>query len=75
MFAQQGNYLSQPVLSMPIRITAKSDKTPAKQTQIEPIYCTSLTGLGELRLLLREQTSFDLDKVIELCLHPDERVF
>jgi hypothetical protein len=63
-----------PVISMPIRITAKPDKTPAKQTQIERIYCTSLIGLGDLRFLLREQTSFDLDKVIEHCLHPDERV-
>jgi hypothetical protein len=64
-----------PVISMPIRITGKPDKTPAKQTQIERIYCTSLTGLGELCFLLREQTSFDLDKVtIQPCSHPDERV-
>jgi len=52
-----------PVLSMPIRITPKPEKSPAKQTQIERTYRASLTGLGDMRCLLREQTSFDLDKV------------
>jgi hypothetical protein len=53
-----------PVISMPIKITSKPDKAPTKQTQIERIYGASLCGFGVLRLLLREQTSFDLDKVI-----------
>jgi hypothetical protein len=52
-----------PVISMPIRITSKSEKNPAKQTQIERLYRVSLAGLGDLHYLLREQTSFDLDKV------------
>lgn len=52
-----------PVISMPIRITPKPEKSPAKQTQIERTYRVSLSGLGDLYCLLREQTSFDLDKV------------
>jgi len=58
-----------PVISMPIRITPKSEKKPAKQTQIERAYRASIAGLdGDLgNLLLREQTSFDLDKVTEFC--------
>ena len=54
-----------PVISMPIRITPKPDKSPTKQTQIERVYHTSTSGLGDLHLLLREQTSFDLDKVTD----------
>ena len=54
-----------PVISMPIRITPKLEKNPAKQTQIERVYRAFLPGLGDLRYLLREQTSFDLDKVID----------
>jgi len=57
-----------PVISMPIKITPKPEKTPTKQTQIERIYRASLgAGLGDLQYLLREQTSFDLDKVIAFC--------
>jgi len=52
-----------PVISMPIRITPKLEKSPAKQTQIERTYRVSLNGPGDLHCLLREQTSFDLDKV------------
>jgi len=52
-----------PVISMPIRITPKLEKSPTKQTQIERVYRASLGGLGDLHCLLREQTSFDLDKV------------
>ena len=52
-----------PVISIPIRITPKPEKNPAKQTQIERTYRVSLGGLGDLHCLLREQTSFDLDKV------------
>ena len=52
-----------PVISMPIRITPKPEKNTTKQTQIERMYCASLPGLDDLNLLLREQTSFDLDKV------------
>jgi hypothetical protein len=55
-----------PVISMPIKITPKQEKSPAKQTQIERTYRASLAGLGDLRCLLREQTSFDLDKVLIL---------
>ena len=54
-----------PVTSMPIRITPKPEKNTAKQTQIERVYRSPLAGLGELHYLLREQTSFDLDKVID----------
>lgn len=53
-----------PVISMPIRITPKSEKNTAKQAQIERLYYASLAGHGDLCYLLREQTSFDLDKVI-----------
>lgn len=53
-----------PVISMPIRITPKPEKSPAKQTQIERMYRASLPGFGDLHCLLREQTSFDLDKVL-----------
>ena len=52
-----------PVISMPIRITQKPEKNPTKQTQIERMYRASLPGFGDLLYLLREQTSFDLDKV------------
>ena len=51
------------VISMPIRILPKPEKSPTKQTQIERTYHVSLNGLGDLYCLLREQTSFDLDKV------------
>ena len=57
-----------PVISMPIKITPKPDKTSAKQTQIERMYRVPFTGSGDLHFLFREQTSFDLDKVIDLCL-------
>ena len=57
-----------PVISMPIRITPKPDKNPAKQTQIERMYCASSPSLSDLHFLLREQTSFDLDKVIVFLL-------
>ncbi|KAF9648854.1 hypothetical protein BDM02DRAFT_3235344 [Thelephora ganbajun] len=53
-----------PVISMPIRIAPKPEKGPAKQTQIERMYRASLAGLGDLHFLLREQTSFDLDKKV-----------
>lgn len=54
------------VVSMPIKITAKPDKSSVKQTQIERTYHGSLIGLDDLYFLLREQTSFDLDKVRDL---------
>lgn len=60
-----------PVLSMPIRITPTPEKNPGKQTQIERMYSASFTG--DLHFILREQTSFDLDKVIDLRLHFDGR--
>ena len=52
-----------PVISMPIRIAPRPEKSPAKQTQIERMYRFSLPDLDDLCCLLREQTSFDLDKV------------
>ena len=52
-----------PVISMPIEIMSKPNKSPTKQAQIERTYRASLTGLGDIHFLLREQTSFDLDKV------------
>ena len=45
-------------------ITSKPEKNPAKQTRIERVCRTPLARLGYLHYLLREQTSFDLDKVI-----------
>ena len=54
-----------PVISMPIKITPKPEKNPAKQTQIERVYRVPLAGHDDLHYLLREQTSFDLDKVID----------
>lgn len=74
MFISLGNVPSTgrapfPVISMPVRITSKPDKSPVKQTEIERIYRASFTGLGDLHFLIREQTSFDLDKVTDLCLH------
>lgn len=79
MFISLGNIRSVgktpfPVISMPIRIMQKPEKNPAKQTQIERMYHVPLTGLGDLHCLLREQTSFDLDKVIDFCLHSNERM-
>ena len=56
-----------PVISMPIQITSKLEKNPTKQTQIERVYRAPLTDFGNLHYLLREQTSFDLDKVIGFC--------
>ena len=53
-----------PVISMPIRITPKPEKDPVRQTQIERMYRASLAGFSDVHLLLREQTSFDLDKVL-----------
>ena len=71
MFTSLGNIRSTgkspfPVISMPIKIIPKQEKSPAKQTQIERTYRASFAGLGDLRCLLREQTSFDLDKVLIL---------
>lgn len=51
------------VISMPIGITSKPERSPTKQTQIERLYRSSFASLGDLHCLLREQTSFDLDKV------------
>jgi len=62
-----------PVISMPVRIIAKPEKSPAKQTQIERMYRASLAGLGDLHFLLREQTSFDLDKVSISALRSEGR--
>ena len=62
-----------PVISMPVRIVAKPEKSPAKQTQIERMYRASLAGLGDLHFLLREQTSFDLDKVSISASHSEGR--
>ena len=53
-----------PVISMPISITPKPEKNPAKQAQIERLYHARIAGHDDLRCPLREQTSFDLDKVI-----------
>jgi protein N-lysine methyltransferase METTL21D len=79
MFIPLGNVHSTgkapfPVISIPIKITPKPDKILVKQTQVERMYCASLAGLGDLHFLLREQTSFDLDKVIDLCLCSDRWV-
>ena len=49
---------------MPIRITPKPEKDPVRQTQIERMYRASLAGFSDLDCLLREQTSFDLNKVL-----------
>ena len=53
------------VISMPIKITPKPEKNPGKQTQIERVYRVPLAGHDDLHYLLCEQTSFDLDKVID----------
>ena len=62
-----------PVISMPIRMAQKPDKGPSKQTQIERIYHTCLSGVRDAHFLLREHTSFDLDKVTDSPLRFDRR--
>jgi len=62
-----------PVLSMPIQITPKLEKNSAKQTQIERMYRASLSDLGDVHCILREQTSFDLDKVSTFASCLDDR--
>lgn len=42
-----------PVISMPVRIIAKPEKSPAERTQIERMYHASLVDLGDLHFLLR----------------------
>lgn len=47
-----------PVISMPIQVVARLDKSLGKQEQVERVY-----RFSEHRLTIREKTSFDLDKV------------
>jgi hypothetical protein len=62
-----------PVISMPVRIDAKGGKTksPGKQEQIERLYSVpGVVGTEKQSTLLciREQTSFELDKVFHVHL-------
>ena len=45
-----------PVISMPIRIAQKPDKSPSKQTQIERVYRVRLSGCADANFLLRKHT-------------------
>lgn len=54
-----------PVISMPITFTSPSQHalTSGKQEQVERIYVISTPIGNEIPLIVRERTSFDLDKV------------
>ena len=49
----------------------KARQSPSKQIQIERIYRARLSGHGDTKFLLREYTSFDLDKVTDSPLRFD----
>ncbi|TFK52015.1 hypothetical protein OE88DRAFT_1602605, partial [Heliocybe sulcata] len=54
-----------PVLSMPILFSARSIREKSKQEQIERIYRFSVPSqIEQAVMVIREQTSFDLDKKI-----------
>ena len=60
-----------PVISMPIRITQKPEKSPLKQVQVEHVYRASLVDLSGLQWLLHAAWWSDLVRSaqgIDFCL-------
>jgi hypothetical protein len=67
-----------PVMSMPIIFNSRHPKTlvTGKQEQIERIYGFPLKSKEDnTYLTVREQTSYDLDKVKKIQLYQGENVF
>lgn len=56
-----------PVLSVPIDFSSRTYATIGKQEQVERIYRLLTPGGGQVFLMVKEHTSFDLDKVREFC--------